>query len=345
MRLARPALLSCRACGFRGSPPSDVVARAEASFAALASSDARARQLRGSQARALVSAGTIASAFVAVLTLAVVPVLILAIYGVHEIAAYEGEVGHILVICIVPSVATMGVSALMLGRLLSRRRALESACSAVAPIEPGAPTTCHVCGGDLPTVGARAVVRCTYCAADNLVDPRIVVTASARRHVALAAQAEDVEAELSRFRRASAGLGFGTVVLAIVVPPLTLVALFLTLLPMLALSGSEVDASARYVVMARKDGDCVGYVRRRRSGGFRVDYLRHGAGESPYVEVDALPPTRDAKSFVGLRLRRPSGQVAVVADVKGSPITHNVAVFDPKRPDGTDSLHELCLAP
>lgn len=346
--LSHPESMKCRACGFDGAPPEDVVARARAAFATIAASDVAARQLRASQARALVSASGVVSAFVAVFALAIVPVTIFGLYGLWEIAIYEGEVGHMLVICVVPMVVTIATGVFMLRRLLARRRALETACAAVAPLGSGAPCRCHLCGGDLPaTPLARAVVRCTFCAADNLVDPRIIARAASERGRVLTSQGEGVEAELSSFRRASAALGAGTVALTAVLPPLVAIGVFIVILPALVVFGTSLDESARYVVMPRKDGDCIGYAQKRRDGNLSIAFLKSSPGEPRRVELEvtAAPPLRDAKSFVGERLRRPSGEVAVVKSVKGNAVSHNVAVFDPSRPDGTDALQELCFPP
>jgi hypothetical protein len=142
-------------------------------------------------------------------------------------------------------------------------------------------------------------------------------------------------------------MGAGTVALTLVLPPVTMVGIFIVLLPILLIASNGVDESARYAVLPRKDGSCIGYAQSRRDGDLSIQFSRRGSGEPLRVEMPkaSAPPLRDAKSFIGERVRRPSGEIAVITAVSGNAVSHNVAVFDPKSPSGTDALQGLCIAP
>lgn len=74
------------------------------------------------------------------------------------------------------------------------RRRFQDAFAAAPPLVPGAQARCHVCGAELPPrqLSAGGVTRCRHCAADNLVDAKIVANVGRRQRLALDARVASI---------------------------------------------------------------------------------------------------------------------------------------------------------
>ncbi len=95
-----------------------------------------------------------------------------------------------------------------------RRQRAEDSFAADPPRVPGASATCHVCGAPLPAARAedKGVARCTYCKADNVVDPGVMARMAGRRRLVL----DDFAAHIGRHARGYSeqvsGVGFAMMV-------------------------------------------------------------------------------------------------------------------------------------
>jgi hypothetical protein len=90
---------------------------------------------------------------------------------------------------------TYGLSWLLRAQIAARAavRVVATRFAAIAPTEPGEPSSCRNCGGPLPLVPSeQLVVLCLYCQSENVLGTNLVVAA---RHEE--GQARDLAAELS----------------------------------------------------------------------------------------------------------------------------------------------------
>lgn len=174
LSLARPGQLRCPACGYDGPPPPEVREQLAQAAALLSQVELGRRQLSRSQRRALTSAWAGTVGYLLSFGVLLLPLAGCLACGVS--AAREGEDTNwwMLTVCSAPTILLSLTGILGLLFIVERRRRLEEACAAIPPLHPGQAARCHVCGGDLAQEhGTDAIVRCDYCAADNLVHGRV----------------------------------------------------------------------------------------------------------------------------------------------------------------------------
>ncbi len=238
--LSSPEVARCRHCARQGPPAEADRARLERAVSQLQALDKRRFQHRNSRWFARRDS---------VRRVVLVAALVLPCALTSFLALLSGrwlgeEVG---VPAAWASVAVSGV-ALLVGLVLALRREarLRRGCSASAPVAPGEPATCFLCGAPLTASGAELAVRCGHCQADNLVREEQLERVGSREDRAL----DDVEVQL--WARASAASGaLGKTVAAV------LLAAYLT--PLLAVG-------ALWALESRARGLPVRYVRQQVEG-------------------------------------------------------------------------------
>ncbi len=249
--LSAPDEVRCDACGFRGAPEEEDRARLVAAAAELQRIDAAHRQLRGVGRRALES-GTAR----VLIYLAFAGALLLPVVGVTAVLV-SWSTPLMTVLVSVPALTMIAVFALGLTLLRRRLAHLEEACAAAPPRAPGEPARCHVCGA--PLASGAAIVRCGFCAADNLVTPNAIARARAHHERRAAALGEAVTARAASVQQLSRGVGLA-LGMSVVSGPILMCLSAAPLIWIDELVELEVDDAERFVWVPAEGGRCVGRV-------------------------------------------------------------------------------------
>jgi len=168
--LAHPDEVRCTHCGEARPPGPEVVERLAAGRAALEAVQTSARQLDRHRRRALHRADNAVVLFTVGLVLLLLAAPVYLCGGGYGLLVGDGESMLFGCTCTNMLLSLLVLVPLAWRRMVARRRQLVRSCAAEPPLTPGAAARCRLCGGDLPdAAGAEAVVRCTYCDADNLV--------------------------------------------------------------------------------------------------------------------------------------------------------------------------------
>ncbi len=241
-----------------------------------------------------------------------------------------------------PALFMLVGGALILRGIGATRRAAEIACAAVPPSVPGGAAGCHVCGADLVHVdlSRQAVVRCRYCAADNVVGREALARAAAVAAAATATLLAQVSAHaalLAGHRRRAAVLLAALVGLA----PFAGCAAYLGA----TVVSPEGSARDEYVLARTKSGACVARFvtedadgARRFSIGALSDGDRGGFWLDP-SDLKGAKPFR-ARDLVGRTVRARGEQAAVERVYRRSFTGTERAVLT----DGREaSVDDLCL--
>jgi hypothetical protein len=349
--LASPDLMACAACHYRGPPPGDAAQRLRAAAHALFQTDVRRRQLSEALRRMLVTASQRHARLLVVFGLAAVPISALCAFLLLGLWVTPDTEGNLVVggMTVAAWLGTVGTGAAVLALVRRRQRRIEEACAARPPAAPGEPAACHVCGAPLDGgVGAGAIARCGFCAADNLVAPAVLARARARQVVLFASFEQALSAELASFDRATSGAAASVVAIALVVP-VTAFALAVAV----TLAGESrrlpVDPTVRYAAVSTPLGPCVGKLMAQADGGGAAPAVRFGAFRRPELpEEQVMAPGAPIEavspgSLVGRVVTAKAG-AGVVEEVFSSPLRGNSVTV--RRNDGTSftsSIAGLCL--
>lgn len=352
--LASPELFRCHACGYNGAPPPEISTRLLAARDLLAGLDVRLRQLSDAQKKSLTSSARQRRIYRWLTAFLFIPFAIWGAGGIgasvspHDPYSEFGAGG--LFLTLGPLVLFVAFALLMYGQIKKRQDRLEQSCLARPPRAAGEPAECHVCGGPLKTE-TKAIVRCAFCEADNLVDPtRLAVRTTAEQK-----GARELELEVEAQARAAAGeAGLGTASLALMVlgaPLLVLVMVFFLGVP---LSFIEVEPSPKLRYSHVPVGATTCLARVRRDG---KDYLLDFGSTPPdghtsreVIPEDPLPEMVDINALMGLRVRRKDGEVGNVVRVFQSfalPNDNQVEISPSDEAGGASESREvrgLCLA-
>ncbi|MEO8798085.1 MAG: hypothetical protein ABI551_09390 [Polyangiaceae bacterium] len=171
-RLASPNELRCLACGYDGPPAPSVVPTLQAAREFLFSRNVLDRQLTAARARALAQNAPLRFGLLFALTcvpftasfLSMVSFSMNACGGIERFGSAAVSSLPLVGLCF------YGVRALL--RIKRAQDELRAACAALPPERQGEPALCHVCGGPLPA--GDAVVRCSFCRADNYTDLAVI---------------------------------------------------------------------------------------------------------------------------------------------------------------------------
>ncbi len=352
--VASPELFRCHACGYHGAPPPEISRRLLAARELLAGLDVRLRQLSDAQKKTLTSSAKQRRIYRRLTIFLFIP---FAIWGAGGIGAFVSPhdpfsdfgIGG-LFLTLGPLVLFVAFAVLMYGQIKKRQNRLEQSCLARPPRAAGEPAACHVCGGPLKTE-TKAIVRCAFCEADNLVDPTRLAVQTSAEHRGV----RDLELEIEAQARASAGeAGLGTASLALMVlgaPLLVLVLIFFVGIP---LSFIEVEPSPKLRYSHVPVGATTCLARVRRDGkDYLLDFGKtppEGHQTKEVIPEDPLPEMVEIQALMGLRVRRADGEVGRVVRVFQSfalPNDNQVEISPSDEAGGASESREvrgLCLA-
>jgi hypothetical protein len=314
MSLATPSVLQCTACRYVGPPAPRDSERLAHAATVLWSLDVRQRQLDAAQLRLLRSArrgrlGLVLSLIAGALALS--PCVACALMSV-----LLPEPGYGMALsCGAPVFVFALTGAALLAIAFRRRRSLEEACAAEPPELPGQPARCHVCGAPLRAGIDEHVVRCGFCQADNVIDPKVLARLGAKRARAIGDFDAAVRQEASRLRAGMWWMRVAVVGVVLASPVFCLMgsALSMRLGP---LYEAPVDRRVEYVLV-RGDSErtaCMARVHSRyRSGATQLNRLRQPRPERGMLTLPgaARLPTVDATWLVGRTVRPGWGQGTV----------------------------------
>ena len=145
----------------------------------------------------------------------------------------------------VAAVVNLGMSVVPLVGLLRARKKLRAIARALPPLAAGAPSACRVCGG--PVIGF-GVVRCPFCAADNVVDAEVMRHVGEVHGVAASILDEEVRTQATAIGE-TRGLGFPLVASMALLPTPFIVIWFAP--PLLSQINFDVDPAERFHLSER----------------------------------------------------------------------------------------------
>ncbi len=354
LSLATPSELSCPFCGHHGPLPAEVAQSLATAEAELRAQDARTHQLSAEQRDLLARSAFRRQRYLLSAALVLVPFLLafaVALRGTLEDVRYgaagPGSVVGLLV-CLLPAFLSVAGIALGERRVRAALDELRGLVAALPPLGPGQPHRCHVCGGPVAVAGGVAVVRCSFCQADNLVGSEArAATAASRRiaqndHAWLVRDGATHVAKLAtQARRALRGATIGSVIVG-----WGLGGIASCFLSELLFGGEGPLREAPYVWWEDDRGQCLAEVETDGAGAFRLD-LRRGDVALTGANAAGLAPF-DLRTLVGQRVvqRRPRfpDRVGTVTRVHGTRGRRNRAVLRSDDGDETtiSDLGDLC---
>jgi hypothetical protein len=218
--------MRCAFCGHEGAPPADVASRLQAAAEVVARHQVSERQLHGTVRTLVLYGRVLQGAFGCLALLVLFPLLQMFGLFVLKWATAKRQDAPMAfgALALLPmAVIVCGVAIASFAVLRRAARRAEAASAAVPPEREGEPSRCHVCGAPLESKGVRGVVRCAYCAADNVLAARLVAGSSQRRLEVLDDYAAEVERESTAVTRT---FGRGTVLFltAVLLTPVLCVA-------------------------------------------------------------------------------------------------------------------------
>ena len=343
--LAAPDVMRCEACGHHGSPPPAVVQSLREAAAVVARSPMRTRQLGESVKRALASGDTYRRRFTWIFWICSTPIFLAAsVFTLGQFLTKDDMNWAVFALGML-----LALEAVALGivgrRLLARRqRSMEEACAARPPSTPGAPITCHLCGAPL-AAHADAFVRCGFCAADNLVHPRVLARSRAPIVSWYGSQIEAVERSLSTMRAVNQGATVLMVLGAVAIPPVVFVQFVIGVIIIEAIDDS-IDPSVRYTMVKTAAGECVGRVGAHDDATTLVyfgTWRPVGLPREMRLPSAQVHPFKPA-ALKGKQIRTHLGEVGHVKKLVGSPLTGN-SVQLVEKAGGSNAITGLCLMP
>lgn len=303
--LSSPEDARCRSCGLVSPRPEGARAALHQARAVLGALHAKSRQLDGLARRSALNARHHYLVLIAATLIMGAPLVYCV--GLTLANAFSDAAGlEYRLACALPIAVYAGVVALGAAWMARVRRRLIAACAARPPAVPGQPAECRVCGGDL-SGGLSGVVRCSYCAADNLVSAEALHAAGARRSRDLEQLAQSIQHDGSVVGSVARQI-VTTLALSLVAAPLASCVLTGCLAFTIGQVEGELDERARYAIVETPAGRCIAKV---TIGGANAPvWLSFGGrAESGYLAGIALETTdgleqRGPRELVGLRVRR-----------------------------------------
>ncbi len=336
--LATPDWMGCASCRYAGPPAPQVRQELLAAREVLWRGDARRRQLGWTQQR--LGAGARGGPGC---LLAVVVVPFASCGGFSFFASMRGDVTDVVtfVLFLGPALFALIAGLFIVREVKKTRAVVETSCVAVPPAVAGGALGCHVCGADLPQadLSRTAVVRCRYCAADNVVRTEAVSAAVAqgiRATEALMAQVQRHAVALYHLNRRSSRL---LLALVLVAP----IAAFITLLAITIFSPT-VEPTAKYVLFETDAGPCLAELQRAADGkvtySFGFDSPSSNRGRWIHVD-DTRRPTFRAGALVGAKAHSRSRSGKVVRVERSQLLGAESAILDGQ--GTTPAPSDLCL--
>jgi len=285
-----------------GPPPADVTASLSAAAAVLGRMTARRRQLTRFQQRTLGRMGCSTVLYFVLLAALALPFAISA--AACTAIRDEMDTWALVVVGFGPLLVVLGSGAFGWWWMRRSRAALELACSAQPPAVRGRPACCRVCGGELAPAPGRAVVRCGFCGADNIVSEAAMQRRWSRQDVVLGGYEHAVRARSAAAGSTSLYAKLLVFAAAIGAPIIVAVVAFVVILG-LALHEEPPDTSQKYVVVSTPQGKCLAL----------LQHYPHGV--EAYDFGDAAPKGVAARyAFTGARRARIPPGIASGAAVR-----------------------------
>ncbi|MEM9190949.1 MAG: hypothetical protein AAGF12_17320 [Myxococcota bacterium] len=345
--VAEPDTLRCDYCGHVGPMPEATRSELLQAAQALASIAREKLQISRAHQRVVRSLWTATARYVAYSVLFGAPLLICLVSGMALVSSGR-QMQLAALACGGPFFVYF--FGFLIGLLVVRRRVRRVAAAAAAfpPVKPGAPYRCHVCGGDLRLADPQAVVRCTYCSADNLASDEAIRVAGERRIDVDTDFVTAVRAEVRGVQSASDRLGlrmFGAAAVAPVAGVFASGCIFCGLMQLDAEPGDE----SLYAVVETPAGPCIAeYI----YGGTELHF-----GETPIPGVEKKMASSDAAVVATLRgpelvgrsvvvPSRSAPRTAMVVRIVGKYFAGNMAViqYDGQTSQTRVGLRGLCMA-
>jgi hypothetical protein len=303
------------------------MAQAQAASAIVARGSAQERQIRGSL-RSVVSRGKSYGARTVILgALSLVPMGLFTAVMLLGAAVSDDDAGTLFLLPTVVIAFLVSLALVLVATRLvaTRQRVLERAFSAVPPAIPGQAAACHVCGGEL-TARGEGVVRCTYCAADNIVRPDVLARLASGRAHTFASLDEAATKKLAELKETSFSAGVISVVGALIAPiGVGMIAILIGVI--YSFQSHPADATISYVIVQEGGRSCVG--RLKSDKGQRL--IVFGATRRPELPSSRpMRPGEDAEilhaaDFIGRHLEG-KDRDGVVQSVQSDLITGNEAM-------------------
>jgi len=304
--------MTCTSCGYSGPVSPEAAQRLHAASALVRGLSTRERQLSGLQRKAIKSSGCLTALLIGVLVVLAIPALGFAVCGVALVSTEEGAAttsfgASFLVTVFTPLVVLLVFGIGGMTWLRRSRKALRLAAAAEPPSQQGGAARCRLCGADLPSSN-DPVVRCAFCESDNLVDPQLLGQIATSQHAALNDYQQVVGTKTTAVSKALKNATFA-IVMAVIVGPFSVVALFLTMGFVLSSIESPPDLDDQYGLIPTPGHTfCAASVYQHSEGDWIVnfwDYPPEG------MEAFTRRPTLDGLQIVDanhFRGRRVSGR-------------------------------------
>jgi hypothetical protein len=308
------------------------MAEVQAASAIVARGAARERQIRGSL-RSVVARGQSYGFFTALLgVVGIAPIGLFTAVMILGVAVGDDSTGDAFMVSaiLLALLASLALVVLATRLVMTRQRALERAFSAVPPAAPGEAAACHVCGGEL-AARAEGVVRCTYCATDNIVRPAVLARLESTRAGAFASLGEAVTKKLAELQQATFSAGVISFVGALVAP-LGVGVTALAIAVVYSLQSHPADPAVAYVIVQENGRACIGALKTKSD----PPIVAFGATRHPGLPASRpLRPGEDTKvlhaaDFIGMHLEGARQRGAVVS-VQADLISGNTAVIETTR--------------
>lgn len=293
----------CAHCGAAAAHTPQALHQIAAARALLFGVGARSRQLSGAQSAALRWSSAMIGLYFAVM------LAFLAVFAgcAACVGASVGDDGPPEALWWIGGLAVLPIVIFVAGGLiglpaqLSARKKLERSCAASPPARPGEPARCHVCGGPVAAQGARAVARCSYCAADNIMTPRAVALA-ANRAVLDISDYENAVRQATRSAAVASILALLALPLTALVTPVVAIVVWGVLVWVAANIEGPVDKKLQFVEVDLPKGRCLAQFFPEKPVGQRVN-VGSSYGDSVPQNLDrpGLKPF-DGTALVGRRV-------------------------------------------
>ncbi len=239
-----------------------------------------------------------------------------------------------------------------LRRYLKRRRAqLELLSAASPPAAPGESLRCRRCGAELHENVEGGLVDCSYCLAQNLVEPALVSRAAEQTKRLAHGLLAEVQSALADFSTEARRLQRMAVALGVAVPLFCLMAGTALLVPVVS---ARVElAPLHYALVETPVGTCLGEVVPAKGGEFLDFGVLNPFGDSrKYPRLAEFPGAKrvPATWLVGREVVYEETRWKV-REVEGRRLNGNWAILDAVNPaeasvlDTSTRVEELCLTP
>jgi hypothetical protein len=254
--LAQPDRYECTYCKYDGPPPDKVREPLQHAARVVQDLDHRRLQLSAEQQRALEFGWTGRAIYAGLLLLLTLPSVLVAKACATGPTIVTGLPA--LVLTYGPVVVVVALGAHGLRKMWSARHELEEACSAIPPRAPGTPARCHVCGAPLTPAPSRAVARCEYCRADNIVSPRVLSRMQDKQRGVFREYADAVRDESEALSSITVIATARLAAVALLAPAASVaIVTFVAILSLYDPFG-PVDRSREYLLIRRDAAACIG---------------------------------------------------------------------------------------